>query len=155
MGINGCCYYLKYIIKHKWYVFVECCRLGIPWLGIIHDWSRFTPREFIAHMHHFHNPDGSLRSDLDDSDERWHLGWLFHQRRNKHHWQWWVSWGKTGGARIVEMPDKYRREMLADWSGAAIVQGRNLKSWYKEYRDTIQLHPLTRKWIESQMAEMG
>jgi hypothetical protein len=27
--------YLRYILRHKWYVFVECCRLGIPWRGAI------------------------------------------------------------------------------------------------------------------------
>jgi len=33
--------FLNYLIRHKWYVFVECCRYGVPWRGISHDMSKF------------------------------------------------------------------------------------------------------------------
>ena len=46
--------YLKYVIKHKWYTFVECCRLGIPWLGIIHDLSKFLPSELFTYAEWFY-----------------------------------------------------------------------------------------------------
>ena len=38
--------YLLYLIKHKWLVFLECCKAGIPWRGILHDLSCFLPSEF-------------------------------------------------------------------------------------------------------------
>ena len=40
------------VIEHKWRVFLECCRLGIPWLGITHDLSKFLPGEFIAYANY-------------------------------------------------------------------------------------------------------
>jgi hypothetical protein len=46
--------YLKYVIRHKWYVFLECCNLGIPFRGIFHDLSKFLPDEFFPYMNHFY-----------------------------------------------------------------------------------------------------
>ena len=36
----------KLVIKHKWVVFKLCCKIGIPWRGFMHDWSKFSPTEF-------------------------------------------------------------------------------------------------------------
>jgi hypothetical protein len=46
--------YFKYVVKHKWYVFVACCKQGIIWRGIIHDMSKFLPSEFIPYARFFH-----------------------------------------------------------------------------------------------------
>lgn len=35
--------YLSYIIRHKWFVFIAACKLGIPWRGITHDLSKLMP----------------------------------------------------------------------------------------------------------------
>ena len=47
------------------------------------------------------------------------------------------------------MPDKYRKEMLADWKGAGKAQGTpNCKKWYLINKNKMRLHPETRRWIE-------
>lgn len=46
--------FLQSLLKHKWFVFLECCKLGIPWLGIIHDWTKFLPSEFIPYAKWFY-----------------------------------------------------------------------------------------------------
>lgn len=51
--------YLSYVLRHKWFVFLAACKLGIPWLGIIHDLSKFRLSEWLPYARHFHNPDGS------------------------------------------------------------------------------------------------
>ena len=58
-----------------------------------------------------------------------------------------------GGVEILPMPDKYRKEMLADWRGAGRAQGYgdNTNEWYKVNRNKMQLHPETRAWIEYQL----
>ena len=48
--------YLKAVLKHKWFVFIECRKLGIPWLGVIHDLSKFLPSEFIPYARYFYGP---------------------------------------------------------------------------------------------------
>ena len=38
--------HLKLITKHKWVVFILCCKIGIPWRGLVHDLSKYPqPKE--------------------------------------------------------------------------------------------------------------
>ena len=39
--------HFKLITKHKWIVFKLCCRVGMPWRGLIHDLSKYSPTEFF------------------------------------------------------------------------------------------------------------
>jgi hypothetical protein len=141
--------YLKYIILHKYFVFIECCKLGIPFRGLVHDLSKFLPNEFIAYARFFKGVYEGDRPSWVKEDYR--LAWLHHQRRNKHHWQYWVPFkGEFPGA--FSMPLKYRKEMLADWKGAGKAQGHcgkyECRDWYLDNRAKMILHPKTRYWIE-------
>jgi len=52
----------------------------------------------------------------------------------------------------MPMPDRYRKEMLADWRGAGRAYGNpNTSAWYLENKDNIVLSPSTRDWIESEL----
>jgi hypothetical protein len=46
-----------------------------------------------------------------------------------------------------------RLEMLCDWKGAGRAQGyaNNTPAWYAKNKDKMQLHPLTRAWIENEL----
>lgn len=148
--------YLKYVIRHKWFVFLESRNLGITWLGIIHDWSKFLPSEFLPYARHFHGPNAKQWRDktgyykpTDTGDPAFDFAWFLHQKRNKHHWQYWCLPEDERGLKRLLMPDKYRREMLADWRGAGRAQGTpDVLAWYKKNGDKLQLHPETRKRIE-------
>ena len=143
--------YLKSQLRHKYFVFIECWKLGIPWLGLIHDLSKFTPSEWAGYTRYFYgeHKTAEIETDFD-------VAWLHHQHRNKHHWQRWLltldSERSDGKLFAVPMPDRYRREMLADWNGAGQAYGNpNTAEWYLQNRDQMQLHPETRAWIESQL----
>jgi len=59
-----------------------------------------------------------------------------------------------GSDKIVPlpMPDRYRKEMLADWRGAGRAYGnQDTVGWYVKNRDQIQLDGITRDWIEIQL----
>ena len=91
--------YLKIICIHKWYVFIECCKEGIIWQGIIHDLSKFSPQEFIPSAKYY-NGDGN--------DKEYQEAWLHHKGHNKHHWEYWVDWHSDTGDYIVsEIPLRY------------------------------------------------
>ena len=153
--------YLKYVVRHKWFIFIECYKLGIPLLGIIHDWSKFLPSEFIPYANHFHGPDAKQWRDktgyykpTDTGDAAFDFAWFLHQKRNKHHWQWWILPEDESGCKALPMPNKYRREMLADWRGAGRVQGKpNTRAWYEMNGYKLQLHPETLVWIEGMLRE--
>lgn len=103
--------YFKTICIHKWYVFVECYKLGIIWQGIIHDMSKFSPSEFFASAKYY-NGDGN--------DYKYQLAWLHHKSHNKHHWEYWVDWNSSNGEYILtQIPMKYIKEICADMIGAS------------------------------------
>jgi len=147
--------YLRYLIRHKYYVMVECFKVGLYWRGIVHDLSKFYPSEFFPYANFFYNRDinNPYKRIYLDNEIDFEFAWLSHQKRNKHHWQWWILLGDNGVTRIFEMSYKYRLEMLCDWKGASKAQGRNgeIKEWYKKNKENIKLHPNTRKWIEEQI----
>ncbi len=145
--------YLRYIVEHKWFVFVECCRLGVPLLGLVHDLSKFLPGEWTPYALSFYGPWKYKERP------RWlklafDLAWNRHQKVNKHHWQAWVLLEDDGGIIPLPMPDKYRRELLADWKGAGRAVGKpDTKAWYLEQRAKGRqvFHPDTRTWIEEML----
>lgn len=46
--------YLRYVLVHKWYTLIECYKLGILWQGIVHDLSKFSPREWSPYVKWFY-----------------------------------------------------------------------------------------------------
>lgn len=159
--------YLKYVLRHKWFVFVWCCRYGIPLAGIVHDLSKFHPREWFPYVDKFYggpwreeNPAG-IKYMLSEPDmytqpwvnRRFDEAWNHHQKRNPHHWQYWVLREDSGDTKCLAMPHRYRLEMLADWRGAGMaINGKDdTTNWYLKNRKKMLLHPSTRAWVEYQL----
>jgi hypothetical protein len=157
--------YLKYLFKHKWYVFVECCKLGIPLRGFVHDWSKFLPSEWFPYAEAFYGEYGYKFNGgfiwqfakHENAMNRFNLAWLRHQHRNPHHWQHWILVQDDDPTVVLEIPDKYRKEMLADWRGAgrAITGSDNTARWYAEHELKIRLCPKTKEWIDERMKNNG
>lgn len=151
--------YLKYVLRHKWYVLLAGVRLGVPLVTLIlHDWDKFMPDEWFAYRRRYFG-DGDYQSQINEAleDPRYQMAWHLHQKRNKHHWQWWMTPKDDGTFRLLPMSDKYRREMLADWKGAgrAITGRDDTANWYRANYDNIQLHPETRLWIDMELGVSG
>lgn len=142
-------FYLKYVIRHKWFVLVEGRKLHVPiWQLLIHDWDKFIPALFINYAKCFYESDGSSRY----KEEYLIASWNAHQKRNKHHWQYWILVWDNGNADYLPIPDVHRREMLADWRGAGRAVGKpDTREWYKKNASKIKIHPDTRRWIEKQL----
>lgn len=151
--------YARYVLRHKWFVFLGACQLGIPWLGLIHDLSKLRSDEWRPYQQFFYGRGAPPRCDkvgyykpTDTGDAAFDRAWFLHQKRNKHHWQWWVMPLDDGGDKALPMPERYRREMLADWQGAGRAQGKpDTLAWYSAHREQIRLHPETRQWVEERL----
>jgi hypothetical protein len=127
-------------------VFLAAWKLGVPWLGLIHDWSKFLPSEFFAYARNYYDEDGTQRPrDCVRTDE-YAAALVHHLNFNKHHPPFWVLYGDP-----IPMPDRYRREMLADWFGYEGTNGKPTREMYLELRDQIELHPSTRAWVDEQL----
>lgn len=159
--------YLRYLLKHKYYVMTECFKVNLIWRGLIHDLSKFLPSEFIPYANYFY---GKKESDIkrgrnetgyykptDTGDKKFDFAWLFHQKRNRHHWQWWILPTDEEGIKIFEIPEPFLTEMICDWVGAGKAQGKfspkddkylETRRWYKQNGKKMQLNEVTRKIIE-------
>lgn len=149
-GVRTYTLYARYVLRHKLFVFIECCRLGVIWRGVVHDLSKFRPSELIPYARYFYGTKCSTESEREYRQLAFDKAWLMHQHRNPHHHQYWVLREDDGPLKLLPMPDSYRREMLADWRGAgmALGFGRRIGQWYLKNRHRMHLHPETRLWIE-------
>jgi hypothetical protein len=154
---------IRYILKHKYYVFIECCKMGMPLRGLVHDLSKFSITEFkpyainffanLQDWHAFRQAEGyPYELTKNYWEEKFELAWLHHKRVNPHHWEYWVD-VKDGKVEVLLMPEKYAKEMLCDWRGAGrAINGKDdTKEWYLKNRDRMILHPDVRKWVEGQL----
>ena len=147
--------YFKYVLRHKWYVFLEACKLGIPWRGLVHDFSKFSLTEWKPRVQGFSGKclkrdDGTF--DLSKANNDLIMSWIEHYRKNPHHWQWWITYLDTGSMVTLPMSDEYRKEMLADWLAVSRMPDRlDVIPWYLQNKDKIILHPETREWIETKL----
>jgi len=153
--------YLWYLIRHKWYVMIECFKLGQYWRGITHDLSKLRPSEFIPYMRYFYgnypsfeiikrHPEFTGYLTKEQVERDFDEAWLKHIHRNPHHWQHWILREDSGKIKVLNMPEKYILEMIADWHGAgmAITGKKNTKEWYLKNRDKMQLSPFTKESVE-------
>lgn len=93
--IKGIIVYTLRILKHKWFVFIECLRLGIPWRGITHDLSKFSRAEFMPYMRRLTMPLLTGESPTAEEKERFDVACLHHYHKNTHHWFSWLYFPKT------------------------------------------------------------
>lgn len=148
--INWIIKYTRYIMIHKYYVFLELSNFGIRylWLGIIHDISKFSIGEFWACAKYFNDP-VRTKETIEDFDR----AWLQHIHNNKHHWQYWILINGKDEHTILDMPYKYIIEMICDWKGAAKVKGNinpnECAEWYNKHKDNIVISDKTKQTIES------
>jgi len=158
--------YLGYILRHKWYVGLECFKRGLIWRGIMHDMSKLLPSEFIPYANYFYGDGNDISRGRDETgyykpaevgDEEFVFAWLLHQKRNRHHWHWWILPEDEGGVKILEIREPYFTEMVCDWIGAGKAQGyfspkdnplEGTRKWWKKNNHKMQLNSKTRDKME-------
>lgn len=120
--------HLHLINKHKWYVFKLCVKAGIPFRGLVHDLSKYSPTEFFESIKYFngeHSPIVEVKKEKGYSK-----AWLHHKGRNKHHFEYWIDLATPDKTPVI--PYKYTVEMICDTLAAGIVYKR--ENWYPSYQ---------------------
>ena len=132
------------ITKHRHRVMKHCFKAGIPFQGLTHDLSKYSPTEFIPGAKYYlgtRSPNEAERNEKGYSS-----AWLHHKGRNKHHYEYWIDYSVNPEEGIVglKMPVKYVVEMFVDRIAASkTYQGEN-------YMDS---HPL--EYYEKGAARLG
>lgn len=124
MFFKNCLRHFKTVMKHKWLVFKLCCKAGIPWRGIVHDLSKFSPTEFVESAKYYQ---GGKKSPIPacKQKEGYSKAWLHHKGRNRHHVEYWYD--EFAPDKTPVIPYKYTVEMLCDGLAAGMVY--NGKNW--------------------------
>jgi hypothetical protein len=147
--------YLTYLIKHKYYVYSEGRKLGLPrWRLIIHDWSKLLPSEWFGYAEWKYKQMTEEGGGTNKNDRGYGRSWHLHYLRNPHHWQHFIYVDdQKGSCYPVEIPDKYRREMLADWRATQRIRfgDNNVLPYYEMNKEVILLAPETRAWLEEKI----
>ncbi len=131
--------YLLYLLHHKYLVCIECFRKGLILEGILHDISKFSPSEFIPYAEWFFG-------GVPKQKKRFSVARDLHRKRNRHHWNYWVTDFKSNCANKI--PDKYIIEMICDWRAMGKTMRLSGKEYYLKNKDRMILHPSTRRKIE-------
>lgn len=147
--------YITKLVNH-----IHCVREAGDMVGVdahqlkLHDQSKFSDAEFHGYAMHFH---GGGAPDAFAS------AWLHHIHHNPHHWQYWLfADGYTPPESVVEngrveMPEKYAREMVADWLGAsrAYTGSWDMRGWLTVNVPRIQVHSNTAGLLRELLAGLG
>ena len=147
----------KLVIRHKLVVFKLCCKIGIPWRGFMHDWSKFSPTEFLESIKYYRGNGSPIR--LCKAEKGYSKAWLHHKGRNKHHPEYWIDYSLPD--KTVIMPYKYAAEMICDKMAAGIVySGKNWTpntqiDYYMKERETSLIHPQIDKFMISVFTEVS
>ena len=124
--------HLKTVLRHKYYVYINCKKAGLLWRGIIHDLSKFTPTEFLESVKYYEG----TRSPIDHCREETGISkaWIHHKANNKHHYEYWIDIDPEGNKKPAQMPYKDALEAVCDSLGAGMSYSIN-KGVPFSYRD--------------------
>ena len=131
------------VLKHKSYLLKSGRDLKVSYYRIlIHDLSKFSWQEIKAYSRQFYAP----KEERNYTEFK--SGWHHHVVNNPHHWEYWVLSGRDHEWPL-EMPEKFAREMVADWYAAskAYTGSWDMQSWLHKNWATIKMHPKTRAFV--------
>ena len=142
------------VTKHRWNVFKLAVRAGIPFRGLVHDLSKFSPTEFCESVKYYTGKGSPINECK--KDKGYSLAWLHHKGRNKHHLEYWEDCA-NGTRTGAYLPYKYMVELICDRIAAGKVYNGDkwntsepLKYWLEvdKVKPTV-VHPATVKFIET------
>jgi hypothetical protein len=154
---------LKSLLFHKWQVLKIGLRVGgIPlWQLVIHDWSKFTPIEFVNYSRY--------KYGIKNKNE-WCKAWFHHLHYNPHHPEHWLlSWrgnpefysnigeNITSFVVVLPIPEVYVREMIVDFMATSkeLSNSYDISRWLNKNGPLMKLHDDTITRIDSVMQEIG
>lgn len=143
------------ICKHKYWVGYYCFKAGIPWRGIKHDLSKFSPVEFWESVKYYQG--GSSPIDACKKENGWSKAWQHHKGRNDHHYEYWQDDFDHGGHPLI-MPKECAIELVCDYLGAAraylgksFTYAGEFLWWEEKSSKPIAMHPDIKSFIQKSM----
>lgn len=140
--------HLRTILHHKKLVRRYCFRAGLYKQGIMHDWSKYSPVEFIAGVKNYQ---GGVKSPNfgEKKAKGYSSAWLHHKGRNRHHYEYWIDFtlDPSQGLQGMPMPTRYVVEMFCDRIAASknYNKGTYNDSFPLQYYEKNKMHYILHK----------
>lgn len=151
--------HIALVTRHKWAVFIHCCKCGIPWRGIVHDLSKFSPTELFESAKYYHGARSPLAVCREEKGVS--MAWLHHKGRNKHHLEYWVD----EDCKVPPLvPYKYAVECVCDKLAATkTYRGKDYQpdmalAHFRRYGNKVHTNERTLAFIDkvfSDLCELG
>ena len=148
--------HLHLINKHRFLVFIHCCKCGLFFRGLVHDLSKYSITEFwesVKYFNGFHSP--IVESRLDKGYSK---AWLHHKGRNKHHIEYWFD-EELEVQPII--PYKYCVECVCDklsaskcYNGKNYTQDKLLAHWLK-WNANGNMNPKIKKFFTQVFTDLA
>ncbi|MBQ3937994.1 MAG: catalase [Clostridia bacterium] len=136
------------VTRHRHAVLRHCVLAGIPWRGLVHDLSKYSPQEFIPSAKHFVGTRSP--NEMERQEYGYSLAWMHHKGRNRHHFEYWTDYNpKTKAMSPVKMPLRFLVEMFCDRVGACkIYKGKDYSDasaleYFERGKAKDRMHPET------------
>lgn len=146
--------HFRTITAHKLRVMKYCFKVGLYRQGLLHDMSKYGPREFWVGVKYFQG--NRSPNEIERRETGVSTAWLHHKGRNKHHLEYWIDYAPELGHRMggMEMPANYVVEMFCDRVAASQIYRKeqyvDADPWlyYDRSRDHYLIHPNTAELLE-------
>lgn len=110
-----------------------------------HDMSKYSDEEYNAYLNYFYPTE-----NFEKNEQVFDIAWLFHQKRNSHHYQYYILIRDSGETVPIDMPLAVICEMLCDWhSFSAKDPESTAYNWYEKNKDNMLLSDNTVEIVES------
>ncbi len=145
--------HLKTINAHKAEVMRLCFKLGLYRQGLMHDLSKYSPKEFITGTIYYtgkKSPNTVERQITGKSE-----AWLHHKGRNRHHFEYWIDYGKEPDTQMqgMVMPLRCVVEMFCDRIAASKTYNKEIYNdsmpyeYFMKNKDHYMMHPQTMRLL--------
>ena len=136
------------VTRHRHQVIKNCFRAGIPWQGLRHDLSKYSPAEFIPSVRHYVGTRSP--NELEREEYGFSFAWMHHKGRNRHHFEYWTDYDPiVKELRPVKMPLRFVIEMFCDRIAASkIYKGKDYTDsspyeYFMRGKAKLLMHPET------------
>ena len=121
----------------------------------MHDWSKYSPVEFIAGVRNYQGGKKSPNFG-EKKTQGYSSAWLHHKGRNRHHYEYWIDFtlNPSDGLQGMPMPMRYVIEMFCDRIAASQNYNRETYTddfplnYYEKNKSHYVLHKDTKELLE-------
>lgn len=137
--------------KHRFIVFLNAIRCGIPYRGLVHDLSKYSPTEFLISARNYSGIKSPIANERKE-EFGYSKAFIHHTRKNKHHFEYWVD-VTTGDIILSPMPYKYALECCCDMiSASRVYNGKNFTKdkpleFFLKAKEKAMMHSATKEFI--------